>query len=217
MAHFGDADSVGGNSAGAGKSGSQASLAKSDHHGDPGVAILRETARQEGYRAGFESGRTDGLKAGHEAAGEAARELAERMATAISGLDTGIADIERVLADDVLALSLEIARKVIGQAITVQPELILGTIRAALAQLPAHQAAIHLNPDDVALLRKHFEEQLTRVGHRIQVDLQLARGDVVVDSGGAHIDSRVATRWQRVIAALDQDTPWEVPVESERS
>ena len=215
MANFGDVD--GGNSTGAGKSGPQTSLAKPDHHGDPGVAILRETARQDGYRAGFESGRADGLRAGQEAAGEAAKELAERMATAISGFDAGIADIERVLADEVLALSLEIARKVIGQAITVQPELVLGTIRAALAQLPAHQAVIHLNADDIALLRKHSEEQLTRVGHRIQEDPQLARGDVIIDSGGAHIDSRLSMRWQRVIATLDLDTPWVVPAESERS
>jgi flagellar assembly protein FliH len=95
--------------------------------------------------------------------------------------------------------------------------VVLGTIRAALAQLPAHQAVIHLNADDVALLRKHSEEQLTRAGHRIQEDPQLARGDVVIDSGGAHVDSRLSTRWQRVIATLDQDTPWVIPAESERS
>lgn len=216
MANFGDVDGVGGGSAGTGKSASQANSARPDRHGDPGVAILHETARQEGYRAGFESGRADGLKSGQEAAGEAERELAERMATAISGFDSGVADIERVLADEVLALSLEIARKVIGQAIAVQPELVLGTIRAALAQLPAHQAVIHLNADDIALLRKHSEDQLTRVGHRIQEDPQLSRGDVIVDSGGAHVDSRLSTRWQRVIATLDQDTPWVVPAESER-
>jgi hypothetical protein len=101
MANFGDADGVG-----TGKTASQASLAKSDR-GDPAVAILRETARQEGYRAGFESGRTDGLKAGQQAADNAARELSEQMAKAISGFDAGVADIERVLANEVLALSLE--------------------------------------------------------------------------------------------------------------
>jgi flagellar assembly protein FliH len=216
MANFGDADGVGGSSVGTGKTASQASLAKSDR-GDPAVAILRETARQEGYRAGFETGRADGLKAGQQAADGAARELSEQMAKAISGFDAGVAEIERVLADEVLALSLEIARKVIGQAITVQPEVVLGTIRAALAQLPAHQAVIHLNAEDVALLRKHSEEQLSRAGHRIQEDPQLARGDVIIDSGGAHIDSKLSTRWQRVIATLDQDTPWVIPAESERS
>lgn len=215
MANFGDADSVGSNSGGAEKAVSPGSLAKPDR-GDPAAAILRETARQEGYRAGFESGRADGLKAGQQAADDAARELSERMAKAISGFDDGVAGIERALADEVLALSLEIARKIIGQAITVQPELVLGTIRGALAQLPAHQAVIHLNPEDVALLRRHSEEQLNRAGHRIQEDPQLARGDVVIDSGGAHIDSRLSTRWQRVIAALDQDTPWVIPAESER-
>lgn len=216
MANFGDVDGLAGKPVGTGRMASQASLANPEH-GEPGVAILRETARQDGYRAGFESGRVDGLKAGQEAAGEEAKELATKLAQAISSFDAGVADIERVLADEVLALALEVARKVVGQAIAVQPELVLGTIRAALTQLPAQHAMVHLNAEDAALVRKHAEEQLSRGGHRIQEDPQLGRGDVVIDASGAHLDSRLSTRWQRVIATLDQDTPWVVPADSERS
>ena len=212
MANFGDVDGKG---TGVGKIGSQGGQATSGQ-GDPGVAILRETARQEGYRAGFEAGRADGLKAGQEAAGEVARELSTRLAQAISRFDAGVANMERDVADSVLVLALEVARKVIGQSVSVQPELVLETIRAALAQMPAQHAMVHLNAEDAALVRRHAEELLSRSGHRIQEDPQLERGDVVIDASGTHLDSRVATRWRRVVANLGQNVQWVVPPDSER-
>lgn len=164
------------------------------------TARLREAARREGYQAGFDSGR--------EAAAVTGRELAAQLGQAISRFDSGVAQFEQAVAGEVLALALEIARKVIHQAIAVQPLIILDVIREALLQMPLQHAMIHLNTEDAALVRAHAGEQLAHAGHRIQEDPQLARGDVVIEAGGAHLNARLATRWQNVIAALGQDTPW---------
>jgi len=92
--------------------------------------------------------------------------------------------------------------------VAVQPQVILGVIREALAQLPLQHAIIHLNPADVALIDSFNEKQITQTGHRIQEDAQLARGDVVIEAGNTHLDARLATRWQHALAALGQDLPW---------
>jgi flagellar assembly protein FliH len=167
---------------------------------DGEAARLSEAARREGYQAGFDSGR--------EAAAADGRQLAARLAQAISRFDSGVAQLEQTAADEVLALALEVARKVIHQAIAVQPRIILDVIRDALLQMPLQHAMIHLNPEDAALVRTHGGEHLTHAGHRIQEDPQLVRGDVVIEAGGAHLNARLATRWQNVLATLDQDTPW---------
>lgn len=164
------------------------------------TARLRDAARRKGYQAGFDSGR--------EAAAVTERELAARLGQAISRFDSGVAQLEQTVAGEVLALALEIARKVVHQAIAVQPRIILDVIREALLQMPLQHAMIHLNTEDAALVRAHAGEQLTHAGHRIQEDPQLTRGDVVIEAGGAHLNARLATRWQNVIAALGQDTPW---------
>lgn len=184
---------------------------------DHNVVALSEATRQSAYQSGFDSGRIDGLKAGHAAAAAEARQAAAFLAQAISRFDSGVADLERVVADELLALTVEIARKVIGQALVVQPKVILETIREALAHLPAQHAVIHLSAADAALVRSNAGEQLTRAGHRIHEDPQLGRGDVVIEAGGAHLDCRLATRWQRIIATLDQDVPWLVEDETEPS
>jgi flagellar assembly protein FliH len=178
------------------------------HAGDEEANRLREAAGREGYRAGFESAREEGLRAGREAAQAEGRQLAVQLAQAISGFEAGVSQLEQTVADDLLALALEIARKVSHQAVAAQPLVILDVIREALTQLPLQHAMIHLNPDDAALVRANAGEHLTRAGHRILEDLHLERGDVVIDAGGAHLDARLATRWQRVIASLNQDTPW---------
>lgn len=184
---------------------------------DQNIAALSEATRQSAYQAGFDSGRIDGLKAGHAASEAEAQQAAAFLAQAISRFDSGVADLEHVVADELLALAVEIARKVIGQALVVQPQLILETIREALAHLPAQHAVIHLNAADAALVRSNAGELLTRASHRIHEDPQLGRGDVAIEAGGAHLDCRVATRWQRVIATLDQDVPWLVENETEPS
>lgn len=167
---------------------------------DEGIARLRDAARQEGYQAGFDSGREAAAATGHE--------LAARLGQAISRFDSGVSQLEQAVASEVLALALEIARKVVHQTIAVQPRIILDVIREALLQMPLQHAMIHLNAEDAALVRALAGEQLAHAGHRIQDDPQLARGDVVIETSGAHLNARLATRWQNVIAALGQDTPW---------
>jgi flagellar assembly protein FliH len=169
---------------------------------------LHEVARQEGYQKGFDTGYKEGFNAGHETALAEGRLLCSQLEQILSRLETGISELEKTVADDLLALALEIARKVTHQTITVQPQVILGVIQDALAQLPLQHAIIHLNPADIALIDSFNEKQITQAGHRIQEDNKLFRGDVVIDSGNTHLDARLATRWQHAIAALDQDLSW---------
>ena len=176
------------------------------------VAQLRETARTEGHTEGHESGYTaghaEGLIAGEAEAAEHGREEAERLAGIISTLETQITELNQIVADDLVALSIVLARQVIRQTIAMQPESVLSVVREALSQMPLQHASIHLNPEDASLARSRAGDQLAHAGHRIHEDPKLERGDVVIEVGGSHLDATVATRWQRAIASLGQDLPW---------
>ena len=177
-------------------------------HIDDEFSNLREATRQEGYRVGYESGHAEGLVAGHTESQENGKQLAKQLAQAISRFDAGVAELEHTVANELLALALEIARKITHQTVKVRPEIILNVIHEALGQLPLLHATVHLNPEDAALVRENSDEQLIHAGHRILNDPNLERGDVVIEAGGTNLDARLATRWQRVIAALDQDAEW---------
>lgn len=176
------------------------------------LETLRDEARQQGYQtghqAGYADGREEGLRAGHAEAEAALREQAEQLARALAGFDDAASHLEQHVADELLALALEIARQVVGQAVQAQPRAILEVIHAALAELPLQHALIRLHPQDVALVRELAGEQLAHAGHRLHEDAQLRRGDVLIDLGQTRIDARLVTRWQRTVSALTQDADW---------
>ena len=175
---------------------------------DEEIRGIREQARLDGHQAGYAAGQAEGLAAGRAQAEARGREEALSLAKTLEKLEQCIADLNQAVADDLLALSIEIARRVVRQAVAVKPEVLLGVIREALEQLPLLHAAIHLNPDDASLARQRAGEQLVHAGHRIHEDPKLQRGDVVIEAGGSHLDASLAARWRRVVDALGQHTPW---------
>jgi len=179
---------------------------------NPAVALsedeIREQVRREVHQAAYAAGHAEGLAAGSAQAEAAGREEALRLAAAMESLEQCIAELEQSVADDLLSLSIEIARQVVRQAVAVKPDLVLGVIREALDQLPMLHAAIRLNPEDASLVRLRAGDQLSHAGHRIHEDSKLKRGDVVIEAGGSHLDASLATRWRRTVEALGQNAPW---------
>ena len=181
------------------------------------IKRIREQARHEGHQAGYAAGQAEGLAAGQAQAEVVGREEASRLAQTLEKLEQCIAELNQVVADDLLALSIEIARQVVRQAVAAKPEMLLGVVREALEQLPLLHAVIHLHPEDASLVRLRAGDQLAHAGHRIHEDPKLKRGDVIIEAGGSQIDASLATRWRRVVEALGQRAPWIDAVESEAS
>jgi flagellar assembly protein FliH len=183
--------------------------------GDEEIQHLREQARREGHQAGYAAGLGEGLAAGQAQAEAAGRAEALRLAQVVENLERCIADLNQAVAKDLLGLSVELARQVVRQTVAVKPEVLLGVIREALAQLPLLHAAIHLHPEDASLARLRAGDQLAHAGHRIHEDPALKRGDVIIEAGGSHLDASLAARWRRVVESLGQDSPWIVSGEKE--
>ncbi len=164
-------------------------------------AAAMEEGRHEGHAEGYTAGHEQGYAEGKaQAEGEATRlvDLAEQLEQALTGIDHEV-------AEELMALAIELARQMVRETLAQHPESILDTIRLALQQLPQGQAHIHLHPDDLALVRKHSGEQLSHSGHRLQEDTKLMRGDCRVDAGGAQVDATLETRWRRVLESLGRE------------
>lgn len=178
------------------------------------IAAIREQAFAEGRASGFEAGFKDGLEAGERAgygSGEArAKEEIAHLSALARSLGQAIENTESELAEDLLNLAIDIAAQVLRTALRVHPELLLPTVREAIATLAnAHgHPNLVLHPDDAALVRERLGEQLGHTGWRIFEDPQIARGGCRVENGGAEVDASLATRWRRVIETLGQRADW---------
>lgn len=169
---------------------------------------VREQARLEGHQAGYAAGHAEGLEAGKAQAEAMGRAEAMLLARTLENLEQRIAELNQTVADDLLALSIEVARQIVRQTVAVKPEVLMEVIHEALEQLPLLHATIHLHPEDASLARLHAGDQLAHAGHRIHEDPKLERGDVVIEAGGSLLDASLEVRWRRVVDALGQRTAW---------
>lgn len=169
------------------------------------IEQIHQQAHDEGYRRG----RDEGYQSGYGEGQKKAHAEAQRLAQVAGQLEGTLDEFEKKIADELLALAIELARSVVRQEISARPETLLAVVREALGQLPHQHAAIYLNPDDASLLRSYLGDQLAHAGHRIHEDDKLARGDCVVEAGGSQIDATVAMRWQRVLDNLGVTAAWQ--------
>ena len=104
------------------------------------ISAIQEQARQEGYDAGHAEGRAEGRK---EAALETARlrDLADAFSTEINQADEAI-------SQQVLDLSIDLARALFKSTLAMQPERSFPSSREAVRYLPAFSqpAMLYLNP-----------------------------------------------------------------------
>lgn len=161
----------------------------------------RAEGQAVGHAAGLEAGRSAGYAEGRaQAEAEAAQ-----LAALAGGLEQALGALDREVAEELMALAIELARQMVRQTLERHPETILDTVRAALQQLPQAQAQICLHPEDLALVREHLGEQLAHAGHRLQEDFELGRGDCRIDTPAAQLDATLETRWRRVLESLGRD------------
>ncbi|GAB4174387.1 MAG: flagellar assembly protein FliH [Rhodocyclaceae bacterium] len=160
------------------------------------IEAIRAQAHKQGYEAGYEEGTAR------------ARMEALRIHTLVENLERALCELDRQVADELLALAVELARQVVRQSVGLRPDAILSVVHEALAQLPHQQAVIYLNPQDAALVRAHLGETLAHAGHRVFEDEALTRGGCRVESAGSQIDATLETRWRRVLESIGHGQPW---------
>ncbi len=181
---------------------------------DPGITLptaqeieqIHQNAHHEGYEAGRKHGYEDGYRQGMLDAAEKANKLG----TILSNLDQELHRLEAEISQDILSLSLAIAKQVLLQSLEAKPELILSVVRESLSRLPPFNQHAHLtlNPEDAALVREQMGDQLEHAGWKIMEDPGMERGGCRIETATSQIDATLSNRWQRVVSAIAKDNEW---------
>ncbi len=160
------------------------------------IERIHEEARAAGHEEGYQAGRAEGLAA--------AGEEVERMAALVGNLSESLASFDQTLADDVLALAVELASQVLRQRLAADPEALLPVVREALAALPLHHGhvVLHVHPDDGEAIRRHLGESFSHAGWQILDDRSITPGGCQLKAGSSEVDATLETRWKRVLETV---------------
>jgi flagellar assembly protein FliH len=136
------------------------------------IQLALEEARRQGYEVGLEQGRNE-----MEQETRRLRQLAESLGSALDSLDFR-------LADEVLNLSLDVAKQVIAGELATRPERILDVVKLALRQMAesTREARLLLNPEDAQLVRPILNELLDKNRLRMVEDARIVRGGCLIET-----------------------------------
>lgn len=151
------------------------------------LPIRIEQARQTGFREGEAAG-----QAKAQAALEAALLRLARAAAEVAGYR---AAYRRESEQEMVKLSLAVARKVIKRELTVDPAALQGVVKAALETLNAGEVyRIRLAAPDAAALDRHIQAMGLPQAVEVIADPALERGAVLFETARGLVDAGVQTQ-----------------------
>lgn len=171
--------------------------------GGPPTAQKLDDIETAAYQDGFQRGQAEGFAAGQKTAlvqAQRLQALIEHMARPLAHLDE---ETEQTLVDFASA----IARRILGEELSVAPERVIAMMRETLGGLPplARSVRVSVHPDDVALLRDQVRPSHEVKEFEVVADATLKRGDCRVFTESSQIDGRLDERVRVAAQSPDGD------------
>ena len=155
---------------------------------------------EEQLRASYERGRIEGERALGEQLVQQRTEMQNLFQGALSSLRGAVPQVVRDTEQMMVALALEIARKLVGD-LPVSVEMVEAAVREALSQVEGTaDFQVRLHPEDLELLQRAGSPLLSSPGEsreiRFHGSLDVTRGGCLVQTRFGIIDGRRETKFE---------------------
>ena len=176
----------------------------------PAARLAAAEETQETQKRAYDEGHTSGHQAGYAAGMQQAQRETALLQTLMQNLQVALNQIDQQLAQSLLDLSLEVAHKMVTEALQIKPEIILKVVSTAISSLPHFNQNAHLilHPADAELVRAQMGEQLAHAGWKIFTDSKIATGGCRVETAHSNIDATNPARWQSIVESIGQEKSW---------
>ncbi|MCG3144202.1 MAG: hypothetical protein HONDAALG_01606 [Gammaproteobacteria bacterium] len=172
----------------------------------PLTASDLQSIQKHAYEEAFALGRREGREAGQREVAQqfdakyqpklkALASMLRAIAAPIERLDD---ELERTLVDMVVL----IARQLIRRELKTSQGEIVAVVREAVASLPiaSRHPRIHLNPEDIEIVRQAFSLGDTQEAYTLEEDPLISRGGCLIETATSFIDATVEARLNATIA-----------------
>ena len=172
-----------------------------------GDRLTAEEAEQVGYQRGYcdgeQKGAADGEKTGFMKGRQSVQPVIEALGDALKELARIRERTYRSIEPEVVKLSLNIARKIVGRELSTSPEIVSEVIRRALDQLEsAERICIKLNPQDLKTLEQAgsglWDDLCRSDTVAFEGQASIENGGCLIEADTGNIDARLETQFQAI-------------------
>ena len=156
------------------------------------AATIREAAAKEGYDNGI-------AQAEHDIA---------RLKSQIMNFAGAEQAVFDAIAPEILAISIDIAKKIIKTEVQQNPDLIIANIQECLKELSKEETKVmlKLNPSDVANVKQQIPTMLENAGLDVKImivpDASITQGGGIIQTTNGIIDVTIDTQVDIITKAL---------------
>lgn len=160
------------------------------------VAEARQAGHAEGKALGHAQGVAEGRAAADEALRQQAREVLEPLRALCLSFDEALREVDGLIAGQLGQVAIDLAGRLAGKVLAVQPEQVQVLVREMLACEPVltGKPALGLSPDDLPWVQRCLGDELDAAGWSLQADPAMLPGGCRVTSATAELDATRQTR-----------------------
>lgn len=160
----------------------------------------RQHIERQAYEEGFQQGQRDGQEVGRKGLEEVTQRLA-RLAEDLAGIKDRL---YREREEELVALLLLIARKVVGRELQARPEVICTLVEQGFQTLTHREGLkLHLHPQDLEVV-SGVSREAWPPGVELAPDGTLTPGGFRLETLLGEVDGTVETRWEQVARKVTQ-------------
>jgi flagellar assembly protein FliH len=168
----------------------------------PEAERIRDLLLQE-FQSRIERERAQAFESGREAGGNAARQELqaplERVARSLIELSTCRARYRKETEREVVQLALEIARRILRRELSVDPEAILGLVRAGLESVSLREVLeVRTHPAHAETVRLCLNKLGAPAGMAVIADPHLEPGALLVETRRGGFDASADTQLEEI-------------------
>ncbi len=150
--------------------------------------------------------------------GEARARMSDAVAATagmLSAMEEELAALPERLAQEVAAVALETAARIIRAELAVRPERVVDVARGAIRRATDRDRLLaHVNPADLAVMREATAGLVDQMGgiHRFDVieDPRIAPGGCVLETPSGDVDARIESQLSRILEGLSAPPDGEI-------
>jgi flagellar assembly protein FliH len=166
-----------------------------------------EDVERRAHQEAYAKGHAAGLAAARAESQQALNQLKTQVASlekVLTSLAHPLRELDSQVEEQLVQLAVTIARQLVRRELRIDPAQVIAIIRESVALLPAatRDVRVHLHPEDASVVREKLATPGADRAWTIVEDPVMTRGGCRVTTDTAHIDQRLDTRIQNIMAAI---------------
>ena len=161
------------------------------------------------YAEGHDSGFKEGYSKGRALALTENADEKQTLEKLVHTFSSAIAAKNIEICDDVLNLSLAIAKSMIRSEIKIKPDVIKAIIGEATKKfIDASELKLTVHPDDAVIVRQYLQNEFSSKQWQLLENSEIDRGGCVVETAHNAVDASNPVRWKAITESLGKNLDW---------